>query len=74
MTASGRDYGGAMQVVGDEPNHHLEHRAGATGGKGFEGEARPPLARFPMYVHWVGWLMTTNRPHELVSVWSFPRS
>ena len=52
MTASGRDhavatcdYGGAMQVVGDEPNHHLEHRAGATGGKGFEGEARPPLAR-----------------------------
>ena len=63
MTASGRDhavatcdYGGAMQVVGDEPNHHLERRAGATGGKGFEGEAKPPLARFPMYAHWVGWL------------------
>ena len=52
MTASGRDhavatcdYGGAMQVVGDEPNHHLEPRAGAAGGRGFEGGRSVPLAR-----------------------------
>ena len=27
-------------MVGDEPDHHQERRPGATGGKGFEGEAR----------------------------------
>ena len=63
MTASGRDhavatcdYGGAMQVVGDEPNHHLEPRAGAAGGRGFEGGRSVPLARSQWYAHWVGWL------------------
>ncbi len=34
-----------MQVVGDDPNHHLERRAGAKDGRGFEGGAQHPLAR-----------------------------
>ena len=34
-----------MQEVGDEPIHCRQRRMGATIGKGFEGEAQPPLAR-----------------------------
>ena len=47
MTASGRDhavatcdYGGAMQVVGDEPNHH-QVRLPAGGSKGARSAPSP---------------------------------
>ena len=42
-----------MLVVGNEPNDSPERQLGAIGGKGFEGEAQPPLAssRQPQCTH-----------------------
>ena len=36
--------GGAVQVAGDEPDQPASACRGATGSKGFEGDAQRPLA------------------------------
>ena len=53
---------GAMQVVGNEPEH-ATGRAGQArpAARGSKGSAASPR-QSPMYAHWVGWLMAPNGP------------
>ena len=61
------DDDGGMQAVGDEPNvcHVLSGApAGRDRRQGVRAGRSVPLAS-PMCTHWVGWLITYIRPHEL---------